>query len=316
MFWGAFLGPIFAILLFNTVVFVIVVIILVRHTRSAHGRMKEQQNQQKTTIRLLVSIIGIMSLFGLSWFFAALTVREASTAFQFLFTIFNSLQGFFIFLFFCVLSKDARELWKEVFSCGHYHPSFYPSKPYVSSSSATPRYKARATKSTSLTGTGTSAQSSTMTTELTSSGAHASAGAAGYDIHLLGVSHAGDEEQPYNSGMPPLSGEYSSHLPTVQETEITGIDDDSIFTNPVATELTESLVEETDRALDIRRRREATRYAGRHERETVEVDLGMDDDGEEGGLDDGGGERRPVEVDLDLEEDTDGYSGRIRGVVV
>ena len=70
----------------------------------------------------MISIMGVMALFGLMWVFGALTVREASTAFQFLFAIFNSLQGFFIFLFFCVLGKDGRELWLHVLCCGRKIP--------------------------------------------------------------------------------------------------------------------------------------------------------------------------------------------------
>ena len=63
-----------------------------------------------------------MTLFGLSWLFGALTVREASVAFQFLFAIFNSFQGFFIFLFFCVLGSEARELWIQLICRGRKIP--------------------------------------------------------------------------------------------------------------------------------------------------------------------------------------------------
>ena len=70
----------------------------------------------------MISIMGVMALFGLTWVFGALTVREASTAFQFLFAIFNSLQGFFIFLFFCVFGKEGRELWLQMLCCGRKIP--------------------------------------------------------------------------------------------------------------------------------------------------------------------------------------------------
>ena len=68
------------------------------------------QANQKTVVRLTISTMGVMALFGLTWTFGILTVREISTAFQFLFAIFNSLQGFFIFLFFCVFGKEGRDL--------------------------------------------------------------------------------------------------------------------------------------------------------------------------------------------------------------
>jgi len=87
-------------------------------------------------IRLLISIMGVMVLFGLTWALAALTISEASLVFQIPFAAFNSLQGFFLFLFFCVFSEDARNFWRQVFSCGHYKSgsSFYPLHPKVASS--------------------------------------------------------------------------------------------------------------------------------------------------------------------------------------
>ena len=71
----------------------------------------------------MISIIGIMFIFGLTWLFGALTVDKASLAFQVLFVIFNSLQGFFIFLIFCVLGRDGREHWLEFLFCGRYKTS-------------------------------------------------------------------------------------------------------------------------------------------------------------------------------------------------
>ena len=78
----------------------------------------------------MISISGVMFLFGLTWLFAILTfsVTGVRQAFQILFVIFNSFQGFFIFLFFCVFNKEALESWREFLSCGGYkskvlHPS-------------------------------------------------------------------------------------------------------------------------------------------------------------------------------------------------
>ena len=117
-FWGAFLVPIFVIMLFNIVVFIWVIVVLVRHTRDTAARKREAVSN-KTIIRLMISISGVMFLFGLTWLFAILTfsVTGLRETFQILFTVFNSFQGFFIFLFFCVFNKEAIESWKELFSC-------------------------------------------------------------------------------------------------------------------------------------------------------------------------------------------------------
>ena len=95
--------------------------VLITHTRNTLEHTKQQMNI-KTAIRLLISIAGVMFLFGLTWLFGALTVTgfgdsRASTAFQVLFVILNAFQGFFIFLFFCVFSKDARDAWLELLPC-------------------------------------------------------------------------------------------------------------------------------------------------------------------------------------------------------
>lgn len=125
MFFVAFLGPIFAIIVFNVVVYIVVVVILIKHTRGTMARKNESLNS-KTLIRLMISLAGVMFLFGLSWLFGALTITVTGIrlTFQILFAIFTSLQGFFIFLFFCVMSREARELWKESLSCGRYKSTF------------------------------------------------------------------------------------------------------------------------------------------------------------------------------------------------
>ena len=100
--------------------------VLIKYTQNRLSRTKEQMNK-KTTIRFLISITGVMFLFGLTWLFGALTVTgfgdaRASNAFQVLFVLLSAFQGFFICLFFCVLSKDARESWLGLLSraCGRY----------------------------------------------------------------------------------------------------------------------------------------------------------------------------------------------------
>ena len=80
-----------------------------------------------------------MSLFGLTWLFAILTfsVTGLREAFQILFTLFNSFQGFFIFLFFCAINKEARESWKEMF--GSPRQSELLHSPYTNSNGHSPK---------------------------------------------------------------------------------------------------------------------------------------------------------------------------------
>ena len=118
MLFGVFLGPMFAVLLFNIVLFLLVLRVLIKHSRR---KIVESKNAKKykSTFKTLISIVSIMAMFGLSWLFGAFTINGASSmVFSWLFVIFNSLQGFVLFLFFCVIGKDPREEWKSVFTCG------------------------------------------------------------------------------------------------------------------------------------------------------------------------------------------------------
>ena len=141
MFFVTFLAPIFALILFNIVIFILSVRVLVTHTI-------KKKKSAKATIKTMISIVGIMVMFGLTWLFGALTVREASTAFQYLFVIFNGFQGFFFFIFNCLISKDGREFWTYVIisCCGLRNCTKYSS---LSSKLGTSHPKRR-TGSTSL----------------------------------------------------------------------------------------------------------------------------------------------------------------------
>ena len=136
VFFGVFLGPIFAILLINMVMFVLVARVLIKHSlkksaeneqrsqqKSAENEQRssadEQRSQHRIIVRTLLSVSCVMFLFGPSWIFAAFTVKEAAFAFQILFIIFNSTQGFFIFFFICVLSREIRQEWLNILTCGH-----------------------------------------------------------------------------------------------------------------------------------------------------------------------------------------------------
>ena len=108
------------ILLFNVVIFIWIAVVLIRHARCSSTRRIDAHNSKSNNIQLMISISGIMFLFGITWLFAILTISVTGLreTFQILFTLFNSFQGFFIFLFFCAISKEARESWRELFGSG------------------------------------------------------------------------------------------------------------------------------------------------------------------------------------------------------
>ena len=127
MFFGAFLAPILLIILFNACIFVassyVVIRLKVSQQKSKLVRKGSQKQPKlfhisfKDTCKLLALLAGFMFLLGLSWIILLFTVVGADTniyaafAIQWLFVFFNSLQGFFIFVFFVALNRDARNLW-------------------------------------------------------------------------------------------------------------------------------------------------------------------------------------------------------------
>ena len=118
---GAFLAPIFLILAINVVIFIWVVTVVIRHAREKVARTDKAMSD-KHIVRMTISISGIIFLFGLSWLFFVLTfsfpgLRET---FQILFTVFNSLQGFFIFAF--ILFTEGFDYWKALLSCEKHKP--------------------------------------------------------------------------------------------------------------------------------------------------------------------------------------------------
>ncbi|XP_063248985.1 adhesion G-protein coupled receptor G2 isoform X2 [Prinia subflava] len=100
------------IFLINVSMFIVVLIQLCRIKKR-----KQLGAQRKTTIQDLRSVAGLTFLLGITWGFAFFTVNEV---FTYLFTIFNTLQGFFIFIFYCVTKENVRKQWRRYLCCGKF----------------------------------------------------------------------------------------------------------------------------------------------------------------------------------------------------
>ncbi|XP_018863922.1 adhesion G-protein coupled receptor G2 isoform X2 [Parus major] len=100
------------IFLINISMFIVVLIQLCRIKKR-----KQLGAQRKTSIQDLRSVAGLTFLLGITWGFAFFTVNEV---FTYLFTIFNTLQGFFIFIFYCVSKENVRKQWRRYLCCGKF----------------------------------------------------------------------------------------------------------------------------------------------------------------------------------------------------
>ena len=128
VFFGAFFGPVIALMVFNTVIFVTVIAVLIKHSRKTRIKRKDG-SKLKSTLRHLINILGIVSVFGLTWLFGAFTVtNKTRLSFLILFVLFSSFQGFFVFIFLCVINKNARETWILFLTRGRYREKTDSSK--------------------------------------------------------------------------------------------------------------------------------------------------------------------------------------------
>ncbi|XP_037550295.1 adhesion G-protein coupled receptor G2 [Nematolebias whitei] len=96
------------------VVFIVVMVQL--------NRIKKQNPHNYTPKRGLVtdmrSIISLVILLGLTWGFALFAWGDLYLPFVYLFSIFNSLQGFFVFVFHCAVKENVRRQWRTYLCCG------------------------------------------------------------------------------------------------------------------------------------------------------------------------------------------------------
>ncbi|KAM9332658.1 uncharacterized protein adgrg2a [Pholidichthys leucotaenia] len=85
-------------------------------------RIKKQNPQNQSPNRSVMtdmrSIAGLVILLGLTWGFALFAWGPLYLPFIYLFSIFNSLQGFFVFIFHCAVKENVRRQWRTYLCCG------------------------------------------------------------------------------------------------------------------------------------------------------------------------------------------------------
>ena len=79
---------------------------------AVHVSFKIRRKTAETDKNNLQWILGTVSLtfiLGITWLFGFLFFSQESITLAYVFTILNSLQGFFIFIVFCVMNKKVRK---------------------------------------------------------------------------------------------------------------------------------------------------------------------------------------------------------------
>uniref|UniRef100_A0A8B9JRV7 Adhesion G-protein coupled receptor G6 n=1 Tax=Astyanax mexicanus TaxID=7994 RepID=A0A8B9JRV7_ASTMX len=86
------------------------------------GRNGKRSNRtlREEVLRNLRSVVSLTFLLGMTWGFAFFAWGPVNLAFMYLFSIFNSLQGLFIFIFHCALKENVQKQWRRYLCCGKF----------------------------------------------------------------------------------------------------------------------------------------------------------------------------------------------------
>ncbi|XP_004364290.1 hypothetical protein CAOG_03451 [Capsaspora owczarzaki ATCC 30864] len=103
---GAFYVPVLLVIAANIAMFVM---ILFAFRRAAKDR-KLLGAEERNNARVLLTIFLML---GITWVFGVLAIDSATTALQYLFVIFNSFQGFLIFVFYCCNKRVVQTFQKQ-----------------------------------------------------------------------------------------------------------------------------------------------------------------------------------------------------------
>ena len=111
-FFAVFVAPVMFVMLVNTITFCLIMYKLA--TRPPNTADPTSGNEG---FRKIKRAFGILILVGITWVFGFFAIADASLVLHYLFAICNSLQGFSIFVFYCVTQRKVRECWKALLTC-------------------------------------------------------------------------------------------------------------------------------------------------------------------------------------------------------
>ncbi|XP_034999562.2 adhesion G-protein coupled receptor G6 isoform X1 [Hippoglossus stenolepis] len=115
VFYTTCVGYFCLVFLLNVAMFIVVMLqICGRNGKRSNRSLREE------VLRNLRSVISLSFLLGMTWGFALFAWGPVSLAFMYLFAIFNSLQGLFIFIFHCALKENVQKQWRRYLCCGRF----------------------------------------------------------------------------------------------------------------------------------------------------------------------------------------------------
>ncbi|XP_042860491.1 uncharacterized protein LOC122246189 isoform X2 [Penaeus japonicus] len=115
----AFLPPLVLTMIINIIMFSLILYGAV----CGRARVNSTMSERSLFISQLRMAICVFVLLGFTWIFGILAIWKGRLLFSYLFCIFNTLQGFFIFIFHVYRGRSARRLWGDFLSVISKSPS-------------------------------------------------------------------------------------------------------------------------------------------------------------------------------------------------
>ncbi|XP_013889001.1 adhesion G protein-coupled receptor L2 isoform X11 [Austrofundulus limnaeus] len=107
----SFIGPVTFIIMLNLIFLMITMYKMVKHSTT----LKPDSSRLENIKSWVMGAFALLCLLGLTWSFGLFFISEASIVMAYLFTIFNTFQGMFIFIFHCLLQKKVRKEYSKCF---------------------------------------------------------------------------------------------------------------------------------------------------------------------------------------------------------
>ncbi|XP_073705581.1 adhesion G protein-coupled receptor L2-like [Garra rufa] len=107
----SFIGPVTFVIMLNLIFLVVTMYKMLKHSTS----MKPDSSRLESIRSWVFGAFALLCLVCLTWSFGLFFLNDSSVIMAYLFTIFNTLQGMFIFIFHCLLQKKVRKEFGKCF---------------------------------------------------------------------------------------------------------------------------------------------------------------------------------------------------------
>uniref|UniRef100_A0A3B4CF19 Adhesion G protein-coupled receptor L2 n=1 Tax=Pygocentrus nattereri TaxID=42514 RepID=A0A3B4CF19_PYGNA len=150
----SFIGPVTFIIMLNLIFLVITMYKMVKHSTSLKPDSSRLENINNYRVcdgyyntdlpgSWTLGAFALLCLVSLTWSFGLFFINEKSVVLAYLFTIFNTFQGMFIFIFYCLLQKKVRREYSKCFRHTYCCGGLPTENSHSSTKTATTRTSAR-----------------------------------------------------------------------------------------------------------------------------------------------------------------------------